>query len=525
MPILNRRKVSTDIEKKVIIGMIVSKKYLQEIYQLADLSYFQSTYTRKIAEWCLEHYSYYEEAPFDTIQDIYSNNKPNLSQEDSELINTLLLDVSKKYEVEGINVPYLLDRTVEFFKSRELEITAGNIQVLLSKGDLASAEEQVANYRKVQKLASNWINPFDPDEIYETFQDKDFEFFKFPGVLGEFLGAMERGWLVGVSGAFKAGKTWFVQEFGVIALLSGLRVAFFSLEMNEKAMKERLYRRFTAAGDYEGEQIYPVFDCLKNQNGTCLLRRRVQDVQLLDESGNKPEFDKDHPYRVCTACRNLKEKNYPDREEDIWKENEADQGRREYQAETWFEILERPEFSAYETERAMKGFRKQFGHLYRIKAYPRFSANTGEIKRDLDLLEMVEGFIPDLIIIDYVDILKPEDSAISGIEKEDRSWIALARLAAERHTLVVTPTQVKIDALKTEVIDVTHMARWVGKLAHVDIMITLNQLEKEKPMGRARVGVIAHRHKEFMPGSTVTILQRPKLGQIHLDSERIFNHE
>lgn len=510
MPILNRRKIDTNIEKRIVTGMIVSKKYLQEVYQFVDLAYFQNSYTQKIAEWCLDHYVYYEEAPFATIQDIYNYNKSKLSDEESELISTLLTDISTKYQMEeGLNVPYLVDQTEEFCKTRELEITAGNIQVLLSKGDLSGAEEQIANFRKVQKVISNWVNPFDPDEIYETFQDKDTDFFKFPGVLGDFLGNLDRGWLVGLSGAFKAGKTWFAQEFGVIGLLSGLRVVFFSLEMNEQAMKERLYKRFTAAGEYEDEYLYPVFDCVKNQDGSCNLKRRTQIATLVDADGKIPTFDKDNAYRVCTACRELK----------------LGSGREEYQAASWFEILKRPEFSAYEAEHRMGAFRKQYGHLYRMKAYPRFSANIADIKRDLDLLELVEGFIPDMIIVDYADILKPEDGQTSGVEKEDRSWIALAQMAAERHTLVITPTQVTKSALDAKTIGASHMARWVGKLGHVDVMATVNQKEDEKPFGRARIGVLAHRHKEFMPGATVTILQQINLGQVHLDSERVFDQQ
>ena len=507
MPILNRKKVSTNIEKRIVTGLIVSKEYLQEVYQLIDLSYFQNSYTAKIAEWCLDHYSYYEEAPFATIQDIFNLEKPKLQEEDSELISFLLSDISKKYQLgDGINVPYLIDNTVDFCKTRELEITAGNIQVLLGRGDIAGAEEQVSNYRNVQRLTSNWVNPFDEEEIYKTFLEMDTDFFKFPGVLGDFVGPLERGWLIGLSGAFKAGKTWFAQEFGVIGLLNGLRVAFFSLEMNEKQMKERLYRRFTAAGDKAGEHLYPVFDCRNNQDGTCNLPRRTQLLTLVDADGNKPSFDKDNPYRVCAVCRELKVGN----------------GREEYQGSTWFEVLERPEFSAYESEHVMRAFRKQYGHLYRMKAYPRFAANITDIKTDLDLLELTDGFIPDLIIVDYADILKPEDRAVSGIEKEDRSWIALSQLASERHALVVTPTQVKIDALGADRIRETHMARWVGKLGHVDVMMTLNQKEDEKPLGIARIGILAHRHGEFHPGATVSILQKIKLGQVHLDSERIF---
>jgi hypothetical protein len=508
MPILHRRKIDTEIEKRIVTGMIVSSQYMKEIYPLIDLAYFQNSYTQKIAAWCIDYYEYYESTPFDTIQDIFENETPSLSEEDAELIRTLLSDISKKYQVEeGINVPYLVDRTEEFCKMRELEITAGNIQVLLKKGDLAGAEKQIDSFRKVQRITSDWVNPFDEEEVYEVFEDAGSEFFKFPGVLGDMLGEFERGWLIGISGPFKAGKTWLAMEFAVIAILSGLRVAFFSLEMTNRQIKERFYKRFTAAGKKEDDYIYPIFDCYKNQDGSCSLERRSQSLSLMDAEGTVPEYDQENPYRPCTACRDL-----PNRPRFY-------EARREYEATTWYETLYRPELSPYEAERAMSGFRTQYGDLFRVKSYPRFSANIADIKRDLDLLEHTDEFIPDVIIVDYADILKPEDTATSGIEKEDRSWIALAQIAMERHALVVAPTQVKIDALEANIIKVTHMARWVGKLGHVDVMLTHNQKEEEKRIGKARIGVIAHRHKEFHPGFTVTILQQLKLGQPNLDSE------
>ena len=505
MPISNRRKVDTNIEKRIVTGMIVSKEYMQEVFLLIDLAYFQNTYTKIVADWCLDHYSYYEETPFNTIQDIFNLERPKLREEEAELIAMLLSDVNEKYkQEEGINAPYLIDRTVEFCKSRELEITAGNIKVLLERGDLKGAEDQISGFRKIQKLTSDWVNPFDPDEISKTFAG-DAEFFRFPGVLGDFFGNLERGWLVGLSGAFKAGKTWFSSEFEIIGVLSGLRVASFSLEMTVKQKKHRIYKRFTAAGDEAGDQLYPVMDCQKNQRGSCGLEIRTQNATLVDAHGNIPDWDENNPYRVCAVCRGKKNN--------------------EYRASTWFEMLQRPEYSPFEVDRAMGAWRDQIGHLYRIKSYPRFSANIGDIRRDLDLLELVEGFVPDIIVVDYADILKPEDRSMSGVEKEDRSWIALAQMAAERHALVIAPTQVTKDAMDAQSISGKHMARWVGKLGHVDIMATLNQTEAEKLLGRARIGIIAHRHADFTPSANVTILQKLKLGQPNLDSEFIIEGE
>jgi hypothetical protein len=138
----------------------------------------------------------------------------------------------------------------------------------------------------------------------------------------------------------------------------------------------------------------------------------------------------------------------------------------------------------------------------------------------LDILERNEGFIPDIAIIDYADILSPEDSREVGIEKEDKTWMALARLASERKMLVVSPTQVTRDALEAYTLQESHMSKWIGKLGHVDMMLTVNQSAEEKRRGLTRIGIIAHRHRNFDPSATIMLLQQLTLGQPNLDSQK-----
>jgi hypothetical protein len=69
-----------------------------------------------------------------------------------------------------------------------------------------------------------------------------------------------------------------------------------------------------------------------------------------------------------------------------------------------------------------------------------------------------------------------------------------------------------------EILTAQDMARWVGKLAHVDAMYSINQSPSEKKQGLCRIGTIVHRFYEFHEFDTVTVLQQLELGQPHLDS-------
>ena len=498
---LKRKRVDTSIEKRILTGMIVSKEYLREIHPLIDMSYFQSSFARTVTEWILDFYDAYEEVPFKHIQDIYAQKKEKMEEEESNIIAKLLTNISQKYEADStINVPYLVDQTEQYFKRRELEITSDNLKALLSEGDIQGAEIQIEKFRKVQKLTSNWVNPFDDKVINEAFAQDDTTFFQFPGQLGVFLKNFEREWLVGVAGPFKRGKTFFAIECAIIGILSGLRVVFFSLEMPARQINKRIYRRLTAFGNEEGAYRYPMFDCELNQTGECINPNRTNSITLVDEDGELPAYDPESNYNTCTYCRDNKIN--------------------DYRVATWFEMIRRPEFSVHEVGNTLKAFQKRFKNLLRIKAYPKFTANISDMMRDLDILEHTEEYVPDLIIVDHADITSAEESHISGVEKEDRTWIALAQMAGMRKALVIAPTQVTKDAMEARQVTSKHTARWVGKLGHVDAMIALNQTSEEKEMGVMRISFMVHRHEDFFEEANCIVLQNLALGQVNLDSER-----
>lgn len=496
------KRVDSSLEKRIITGMIVSKDYLQEISSFIDLAYFQNSFAKTVATWCLEFYEQYQKEPFENIQNIYEARLQSLKDEEVEIISKLLSDISERYEhSQGINVDYLLDQTVQYFKRRELDIVANNIKFLLDKDKIGEAELQIAGFKKPSRLPVVWSNPFDQESVDEVFDDRESDrFFRFPGELGKFIGNIEREWFIAVTGPFKRGKTWMLQEIAITAMLSGLRVAFFSLEMQARRMNRRIYQRLTAAGNGAGKFVYPCFDCLSNQDGSCSLTDRQSEIQLFNERGAKPEFDPNSRYIPCTSCRG----------------NDSNR----FIVDYWFEEIERPSFDPAYVTRQMRAFQKQYKHSLRVISYPRFSANTDDITRDLNLLEKKDDFVPDVILVDYADILRPEsgDSA-TGIDQVDTTWKCLARLAGERHALVVTAAQATREALEAAQVKQKHTSLWIGKLAHVDLMLSLNQTPKEKDDGIMRIGIMAHRHEDFNENACCYVLQNLSLGQVHLDSQ------
>ncbi|RLA00039.1 MAG: hypothetical protein DRQ42_06435 [Gammaproteobacteria bacterium] len=513
---LIRRKIDSTIEKRIITGMIVSEKYLQTVSPQIDLSYFQNSFTRKVAEWCLDFYYTYRTAPFNDIKAIFERESARMKEEEASIIQTMLEEISDNFEIDkGINVEFLVDRTLLFFKKRELEITAGNIQILLEKNAIDQAEDEVINFRKISKITSGWVDPFDEEQIETTMSAQEDPLLILPGPLGSFLGPMHKAWLVGLTGPYKRGKTWLAGEIYTLAGLSKIRVVFISLEMPAWEVNLRIYKRLTGMADRAGNFLIPCFDCLRNQFGTCNKPYRTNTYFLMNEGDDIPSpqsFDEfiELQYRPCTYCKD----NYNPRS----RIKEVRELIQEYSLATWFTWKRSEAINRFEIKDKVDVIKRMYGDYFRVKAYPRFSACVSDIIRDLDILEQTDNFVPELIVVDYADILKSDRNSLDGYHKEDDVWMNLARLAGERKALVIAPTQATGDALEVENVTQKHTARWKGKLGHVDVMLSLNQTDAEKLRGVMRIGMMAHRHQNFQQYKTCTVLQQIDIGQPNLGS-------
>jgi replicative DNA helicase len=497
---LKKRRIDSYTEKRILTGMIVSTEFMSILNPVIQINYFQSNYGRTVAKWCVEFYEQYEQAPFDHIQDIFDQRSSELNEE-ADLVKALLSDISEKYENNaGLNVPYMIDKAFEFFKKRELELTVGNMQILLGKNDLEGAERQVFEFSKIAAVTSDWSSPFDPENIKEVFKEEN-RLFKMAGDLGRYMGGWDRGWLIAIAAPFKRGKTFSLQEIAVEAMFKKLKVVFISLEMHKKDMFERLYKRLVSASNPDGGiDVFPCFDCSLNQTDECDREERPVQDALLDEEERKPEYSPDLEYIPCTHCKNDPKLNGF------------------YIEETWWESIERPPWREPDVAKHIASLEKIYRKYFQFKRYARYSANLSDVLHDIEVLEKTEGFIPDMIVIDYADILKPEDGESEGIGQLDATWKTLSKLAGERHAIVVTASQVNRGGLNKKNVESSDLAMWIGKLGHVDAMFTLNQTNDEKKNGVMKVGTMVKRFEDYSTEDTCTILQNLKYGQFCLDS-------
>ena len=167
-----------------------------------------------------------------------------------------------------------------------------------------------------------------------------------------------------------------------------------------------------------------------------------------------------------------------------------------------------------------------YGHKnLRTISYPINTVSISDVLRDLDILEYAEEFVPDVIIADYMDLFKSEDSRLAGRDAINETWKTAKSLAQNRKILWATGTQSNRQSIDAKTVKQGHTGEDIRKLAHVDIMSVLNQTSWEKRKKMMRFGILVHRHKYFDDFSQIQVLQQLELGQPYLEGFNYYGEE
>ena len=110
------------IERRIVIGLIVSTDYLHRIRPIWKPEYIISGTAKTISSWCIDFYDKYKTAPGKEIESIYSKKMRRADRDDREDMEEILSGMSDEYErADKFNVEYLYDQTVEYFDEGRLK--------------------------------------------------------------------------------------------------------------------------------------------------------------------------------------------------------------------------------------------------------------------------------------------------------------------------------------------------------------------------------------------------------------------
>lgn len=490
------------VEELIVVNLIVNSNFASRIAGKINTEHISSPHLRIICNWAIEYYKQYGRAPKQGITEIFEVESSSLSEEKADQIAAVLEGLSDKYTEKAQNTDYIYKKSVEYLDRQELLVRARNTISLAEKGFIDKARNEIRTYNEIKESISENGVFITPENFYRTVhEEEETGVMRLPGALGKMIGPLERGWLVSFLAPMKRGKTFYLVDWGIEGYLQGLKVVLFSLEMKEKDIDRRLFTAMTGKPYNAGTILLPVYDCLHNQQDSCHREERVCNVGLLDEEGTKPRFeDADPEYEPCTACRGNKEL------------------AKYYKIESWF-IEEDTEGIEWRDINPVRGNLS----LRNPKNIRRFCPpiNTVEfsyIEDTLNDLELTDGFIPDVVVVDYADLLTSTLRADLRHQLND-IWQNLARMAAVRNILVLTASQTNRPAMKAKTLEEDASAEDIRKNAHVSAMIGINQSKKlrEKEKGLLRLNLLYHRFREVTRAECLTT-QQLSISRVCLDS-------
>jgi len=519
-------------ERRIVIGLIISKDYLERINHIWNPALLESPELKMIALWSMDYFQKYNKPPDSNIQDIYLDmlKGGRISKADAKYIEELLEGLNDEYGRDlQFNSAYLYDQTIKYFKTQELENHSREVQGLVDAGQIAEAEKLASSYSPTildsPDMGLDLSTDKALDAVERAFTSAYNPVVSYPGSLGAMWNEhLIRGGFFSLLAPEKRGKSFMLMEIALRAIRQKSNVAFFEAgDMTEAQVLRRICIYITQRSDKEKycrERFRPVGDCVFNQLDTCDREDRNCDHGLF----NMPI---EAFYRVIHQVlniENLKKKydEFPDYEPC------DSHGCTKRKGSVWVKRMKAVRPLTFPlAKKGLQGFFKKYRRRFKLITYPAGTLTVTEMKKVLDGWEKGDGFVPDVIVVDYADLLSADDGNTSEFRhKQDYIWKSLRALSQERHVLVLTATQADAESYKKGRLSLSNFSEDKRKLAHVTAQYGLNQdpQGREKKLGMLRINEIVVREGEFSNDHEVCVLQdlatgRPYLESFHMETK------
>ena len=463
------KKIDISLESRIVANIVSDTKLLDQCYSIIDPTLFESSLSQIVVEWSLDYYKNLHEAPGANLKDVFATRSKELNDSDAQLVYSYM---RKGDWAPTGNVEFAKKQLEDFIRDR-------SIQRLVDK---LKAKADSGHYKDCVNIIAEWKRPEVNDlKVYDFFRDtahaskslnreEDASLLRFNGDLGDTVGDFLISDYVLWLGPAKRGKTWWLMYTALQAALQGNKVLYISLEMDEYETEDRL-------------------------------------LQMLSGRSLKGEMATVTQFRVCG--------NNQDGSELFEK----------YEVKGNTRMIEREKDSIKKT--LGNALKYSGGGEFKYFVKPTNSYTVEDLSKDLNKLEVFYNFVPTMVVIDYVDIMKFN----YGNEKRfglDKLHLQLRGLNMDRKFCLVSASQCGRGTVTGEN-DVAEdsIAEAVSKLNHATKIILINQSPDEKKVGIYRINVNMARHGgvsyETCVCSSCLAIGRPVVDCHRLSS--IFNPE
>lgn len=431
-------------ERSILIGCIVSHKVLARIVGKCGEEPFSSKWANLVWKWCVKHFQKYNAAPGKDIEGIFSRWAKRTDDKSTiELIETFLESLSQEYDENEINPDYIVDRAAEYFNQVKLKNTIEEAQHYLDNGHSEKAKDAVQGFRHLEMGVEESINPYQEIEIHKRVQeDSQHPLIEYPGPLGRFMG-----------NRFRRG------EFIVFQAPEKGKKSFWVMDTVHRALMQRNRVLYLLVGDMSETDIV-----LRMQSRLC----------------NRPHYDPREPFYYWP--KSLKRFN-----EDVKVVRE----RRKIKGDITLSSI----------NKAQQFFNEAYLRSDRVflKQYVLSTLSISEIESRLIRYRDTENWIPDVIALDYIDLLDPPAGIKEKRDQINENWRTFRSFAHKYHCLTVTATQADAQAWKRELQDRSNFSDDKRKYAHACAVIGINQPERHEEKQLFHLNYIVVRGRKPRP--------------------------
>lgn len=447
-------RLNATLQENVITLLCYNSEQGKLVANLIDPNLFEGEY-RNIAERAMDYWDKFHEAPGDHTPDLFSD----ILEDDRNRKRTTYQRILRAMsELSGsVNHAYVIDQLQTFTRLQKLK------DAILRSAEQLNSKQEVA-IEEVEKIWNDLLRVkdtgFQPgltlgnvDAVVDYMQTQQNEFKTGVPELDARHIVPYRGAVMLLVGATGRGKTWWLINLGKEALKQRKRVLHISLEMSEEQVAARYYQSLFGASK----------------------RKAEVEISTLDVDDNKLEGIGSEDVKA--------------------------------------EFLLHSAFVRDELQMRVEAWGTRLHKNIIIKRFP--SLTPEQLEGYLDNLEVSSGWIPDMILLDYIGLMKTGGGKDRRVDI-GRNFVEFRATCIRRNIAGATAQQSSKAGAKANSVDMTNVAEDWSLTNHADIVITFSATDMEYQFGLGRLYVGKARDEEDKFG--VLITQNYALGQFVLES-------
>ena len=133
--------------------------------------------------------------------------------------------------------------------------------------------------------------------------------------------------------------------------------------------------------------------------------------------------------------------------------------------------------------------------MFQIHEYPTGTMKPSDVRKTLEKYR-ADGIKFDMVVIDYADIMSPEQRHQDPIENSKTIYQDIRAIAQEYDIAMLTATQSNREGFKAATTKAEHTSEDFNKVRIVDLMISINRTEEEMEKNQARLYFAASRNQK-----------------------------